>query len=143
MADTYTLVNTIDEDDSIGGRKARILHIWLLAETPTGNQMAWITDANGDKIAAQSWSPSFVRDGWGDQILADMDQDGQTPDIDLVPLVDSGDAMAWSGDVIIRYGETQADALTRINAETLPAIRTAVHDELQTQNAQKNREVYG
>lgn len=141
MADTYTLVGTIDENDSIGGRMVRVLDIVLLEEVPTGNRLEWIKDANGDKIISQQWSTSH--EYWRfNELLADMDGDG-TDETDLVAEINTGDAMFWDGVIVIRYGEAQAAALTRIQSETLPAIRAELHTELQTTYAQKNREVYG
>jgi len=78
-------------------------------------------------------------------VMVDWDQDGgaTTPDTDAVVEITEGDAMYWDGEVVQRYGEPRADALTRIQAETLPAVRDAVHEELQTQYNDVNREVYG
>lgn len=131
----YTEVKkiTFDLDQGFVGRTADLLHVWTVSPSSQA-----IEDFDGNVVAATTWD-SESRNKWGEQIFVDIDGSTDTAAVDLVPLLDDGSALFWSGDVTIRPGEPSSDGLDRIFSETMPFIRVEYRDELQKQYSQDGR----
>jgi hypothetical protein len=110
-----------------------VLHIWTVSPSSQA-----IEDYNGNVVAATTWGRA-QSNKWGETVLVDTDGTTDTPDVDLVPLLNGGSALFWEGSLTIRPGEPSSDGLDRIFAETVPFIRTEYRDQLQKRHGQAGR----